>query len=590
MKLTLNLGIAQYLNGFLLVSVILIALCLRQESVAGRGLVLSFNVAIVGCVAMFFLFFFILRVMQIRGRFTLSSTRAFLWLLLASVVLYIPLLYAPVKWQPEAAWRLTGLILGVAFFFCCLQVRYTHRQVYSLICAILLAVCVQAVFALQQLFIPAWSWAPLYGQRVYGTFFQPNVLASFIATGVALSLTLLLLPGFALVQARYENWRKWILASALFIFSLLLVVIQSRAGWLGGIAVVLIFLWRFGKLSIKRSTLVATALLLGALMGISLLLFGETAAGTINHEHSNQARWTMLRDTLAMIAQKPMLGWGYGGFEYSFQHFRINQIPPTIVTEIARHPHNEILLWVSEGGAVALVGVLLLAVAGGRVVLQAWRRDRQAVTTSPSSLAGVATSLCIALLPILIHMQLEYPFYLSILHFVVFLLLFAMADRIGGGVMARRACSPTCSALVAGTIVACALAVAVVMGFALKGNLAIAKVERFGMVDIEQLNTLPALSAWVHRERVTFDKQVHGLLTYNRTHDERLLEAYSQWAQQYLMRRIDKNVYASLIVILQHQEQHVAAEFYRRDAVRLFPTDIRFQVNDAEHRDEGDRQ
>ncbi|WP_273855337.1 O-antigen ligase family protein [Serratia liquefaciens] len=547
-----------------------------SESMAGKGLTLVINVIVTGLVAASVFFIFITRVISTRGYFIFTSTPASRLLLLATVVLSVPLLYTQPQWLNEAVWRIVGLALGVGFFFCCLQMRSTHRMVYGVICVLLLLVCVQALVAVLQLFVPAWSWVPLYGRRVYGTFLQPNVLASFIATGLALSLMLFLLPGFALAQTCHERYRQRALVLMLALFSALLVLIQSRAGWLGGIVVALLFLWRFGALSSKRSLWATSAILLGALTGIGLLLFADTATSAINHDHSNLARLSMLRDTLAMIADKPWSGWGYGGFEYSFQHFRINQTPPTAVTEIARHPHNEILLWISEGGVVALVGILLLSAAGLRVVLQVWRYDQNAFAGKARPLAGVPTALCIALLPMLTHTQLEYPFYLSTLHFVVFLLLLAMADRLSGGVTVRKVFSSTCSALLAGTVAACTLVVAIVAGFALKGNLAIAQVERFRMVDITPIKTLPALSTWVHRERVMFNEQVHGLLAYNHTRDERQLEAYSQWAQRYLTRRIDKNVYASLIMILQHQEQDFAAEHYRRDAARLFPTDVRF--------------
>ncbi|WP_455872368.1 O-antigen ligase family protein [Serratia proteamaculans] len=83
-----------------------------------------------------------------------------------------------------------------------------------------------------------------------------------------------------------------------------------------------------------------------------------------SHTGSNHVRYTMLRDTLAMIAEKPLLGWGYGGFEYSFHHFRINQTPPTVVTEIARHPHNELLLWWVEGGRGRTAGYAALGAGG----------------------------------------------------------------------------------------------------------------------------------------------------------------------------------------------------------------------------------
>ena len=63
----------------------------------------------------------------------------------------------------------------------------------------------------------------------------------------------------------------------------------------------------------------------------------------------------MLKSTLAMIAEKQLLGWGYGGFEYSFQHFRLAQGLSIEGVDIVRHPHNELLLWWVEGGMSTLL-------------------------------------------------------------------------------------------------------------------------------------------------------------------------------------------------------------------------------------------
>lgn len=526
------------------------------------------------CVILISAFSLFLLWLAISSRRALIITPALRLLTIGCIILSVPLIYAPDDWAAEGAWRVVGLLLGALFLFSCLQLRYSRGAVYAVLGVMLLLVVAQATIALLQLFAPGWSPVPLYGRRVYGAFYQPNVLASFIATGLALALMLFLLPGFVLARARYEHCRQWTLIVLLVVFSAVLVWVHSRAGWLGGIVVAVSCLWCFGRVLKGRSAAAAGAMLSGVLLGMGVLLVGG-GEGAINHEGSNQARWTMLRDTLAMIAEKPWLGWGYGGFEYGFQHFRINQTPPTVVTEIARHPHNEILLWVVEGGVVAWSGVALILLGGFLVMRQVVRYDRQAFADG-RRMAGVPTALCIALLPMAIHTQLEFPFYLSTLHFAVFLVLMAMADRLSGGVMVRRPLSPAWGVLVAGSMPALALGVAVVAGFAIKGSLALKQVEMFRMQDVTPLKTLPSLSRWVHQERVTFDEQVHALLIYNRTREERLLEEYSQWAQSYLTRRIDKNVYASLLQILQHQGKPALAERYRRDAERLFPNDVRF--------------
>ncbi|MBH3000356.1 O-antigen ligase C-terminal domain-containing protein [Serratia marcescens] len=532
----------------------------------------TFNIFVTGIVFLSLFLFWVIFLAQAK---TIATTPTFYVMAASGMLLGLPLIYSPGCWIPEATHRIVGLGVGFLYLFSCLQLHFDRRTLAWTINILLLLVVIQAFVALQQLFVPEFAWAPLYGKRIYGTFFQPNVLASFIATGLALALMLFLLPAFSLVRAEYERLRLAGLAVILMVFSALLVWGQSRAGWLGGIMVLLLFIGRFGRVYPTGSALACAAILFGILVGLGGLWFGGETIMSISHEHSNQARWTMLQDTLSMIADKPLLGWGYGSFEFAFQHYRINQATPTIVTEIARHPHNEVLLWVVEGGVVALIGWAFILLGAFRVVCRARRQDREAFVTG-SPLAGLPTALCIALAPIAIHTQLEYPFYQSALHYFAFLLLFAMADRLSHGTDARPAKTSHSAPLIATLLSSMALAATVATGFSLKGKRAITQTELYAMEDITPLKTLPALSRWLFQERVIFDEQVNALLTYNRTHDEQLLEQYRQWAQSYLTRRIDKNVYASLITILCHQGQFASAEHYRRDAARFFPREPTF--------------
>lgn len=510
-----------------------------------------------------------------KYRFTTIALPLFV---IGIAVLSIPLLYADPAKLSRGGWRMGALVAGLVFYFAWLQVRQSRIQRQSMWLLLLLAVFGQAALALVQLFAPEWAWVPMKGNRIYGIFQQPNVLASFMATGLALVLMLFLLPCFILRQAQYEHFRRAFLGVLLLALSALLMWINSRVGWLGGGLVALLFLWRFGVFFPARSKQAASLLVTGGLVGLAGMVWsGEDGGlGYLSHEGSNQARWTMLRDTLRMIAEKPMLGWGYGSFEYSFLHFRINQIPPTVVTEIANHPHNEILLWWVEGGLVALLGMGLIVFGGGRLVVRAWRRDAQALNTG-SRVAGEPTAMCIVLLPIALHTQLEYPFYLSTLHVFVFLLVMATLERRVSGVMGRRQLPTSAGWALRGLLPVASVATVLLMVLALQGGLTLTRVERAGLMDVREIQAMPMLSHWVHQERATFDEQTNALLSYNRTQDETLLKSYARWAQDYLTRRIDVNVYASLIIILQHQARWEAAEQYRREACLLFPRDARFQ-------------
>lgn len=507
------------------------------------------------------------------------STVAFPMFILGAAVLSVPLIYAAPSGLASAGWRVAGLFAGLVFYFSWLHVRLSHVQRQGLWLVLLMAVCGQAVLALVQMFLPDFAWVPMKGNRPYGIFQQPNVLASFVATGLALALMLFLLPGFVLRKAWHEHCRQSFLVISLLLMPALLVWTQSRVGWLGGALAALLFLWRFNAASPLRCKQAAMLMAISVLTGITMMLLSgpESNLEYIAHHGSNHARWTMLRDTLRMIAEKPLSGWGYGGFEYQFMHYRINQVPPTLVTEIASHPHNELLLWWVEGGVVALLGMGLIVSGGVGLVIRTCRQDRLELTHGSRRHAGEPIALCIVLLPMALHTQLEYPFYLSVIHFMVFLMVLATLESQVSIRSDRMLLPPLLGRILRYFLTVASVSTMVLMVFALQGGMMLTRAERSGLVDLSQVRAMPALSHWVHRDRVDFDEQVNALLTYNQIHDETLLKEYSLWAQYYLMKRIDANVYASLIPILQHQGQQAAAERFHHDGMLLFPADTRFQ-------------
>lgn len=491
------------------------------------------------------------------GRARLSLTPTARLLLLGIAVLALPLLYTRPEWREDALWRCAGLLGGWLFYVACLQLRLTARQRNLLLYGLLFAVSVQALLAALQLFAPALAWVSPNGSRVYGVFQQPNVLGSFIATGLALALSLLLAP------LSTPTRRQLPLLALLTAFSALLVLIQSRAAWLGGALAAALLLWRFARQSPAASRWAGGALLLGVALGLMGLFTGQQEL--IAREGSNYSRLTMLQDTLSMILAKPLLGWGYGGFEYSFAHFRLQAMPWREVLEVAGHPHNEILLWWVEGGLPALAGIVLVFIAGALLLKRAWQRDRE----QP---AGARVGLFLVLLPMLVHTQLEYPFYLSAPHWLAFLLLLALLD---GQTGAPRPL-PFAKALSLPVAIA-AIGVLVMAVFAWQGRMALTQSERTMLATIDSIEQMPAPAAWIYRERKTFDEQSHSLLVYNQTRDDALLTGYRQWADAYLQRRIDANVYATLIMILRYQGAQAEADARQREAAFLFSRDMRFR-------------
>ncbi|MCP1107408.1 Wzy polymerase domain-containing protein [Serratia nevei] len=556
-KTTINAPILAVLP--LLLIWMAVILPVYHPNMGGGGLALPQNILAWGAMALTTL---IVTATVCLGRARLSLTPTARLLLLGIAVLALPLLYTRPEWREDALWRCAGLLGGWLFYVACLQLRLTARQRDLLLYGLLFAVGVQALLAALQLFAPTLAWVIPNGGRVYGVFQQPNVLGSFIATGLALALWLLLAPLCAPTR------RQLPLLALLAIFSALLVLIQSRAAWLGGALAAALLLWRFARRHPATSRWAVGALLLGVAIGLTVLFTGsglDGRAGLIGRELSNSARLTMLHDVGAMILAKPLLGWGYGGFEYSFAHFRLQTMPWRDVLEVAGHPHNEILLWWVEGGLPALAGIVIILVAGALLLKRAWQRDRE----QP---AGARVGLFLVLLPMLVHTQLEYPFYLSAPHWLAFLLLLALLDGQTGEPrplpFARLLSLPVAMA---------AIGVLVMAVFAWQGRMALTQSERTLLATIDSIEQMPPPAAWIYRERKTFDEQSHALLVYNQTRDDALLTGYRQWANAYLQRRIDANVYATLIMILRYQGAQAEADARLREATFLFARDARFR-------------
>lgn len=509
------------------------------------------------------------------------------WTLLAILILSIPLVYTAPQWRETALIRVLALLGGWVFYFSLLQYPLLRVGRHILYYAILAATVLQAVIALLQFTVPAcvpaWLAYPISGSRASGVFQQVNVLASFMATGLALALMLFLLPTFACKHPLHERLRVTGLGGVLMLFGVMQVWMQSRIGRVGSTTVALMLVWHFYSIAPRRTLWAASLMVVGLLIGCITLLDGgggDHGPLYVSHDSSNHARYTMLRDTLMMIGQKPLAGWGYGGFEFNFQHFRLTQAPPVVITEIARHPHNEILLWAVEGGLIAMLGMLLLLAGGLRLVMTVLRVGRASARCAPR-VAGEATALCIVLLPIVLHTQTEFPFTLSAAHWAIMLLLLALLDRQTAPLSsARMQVSPATAGVLRIALPTLAIPLALMAGIGLYGNLMLTTIERHYLVTLEPARRVMAFDLWVNRERWQYDCQTHALLTFNHTRSSQLLDSYVQWARTYLSRRIDKNVYAAWISIAQSRQDTLTYRRLLQEAHTLFPEDTRFIPQD----------
>ncbi len=358
--------------------------------------------------------------LQIAGTAQITTSSLFRGLVLSTLVLLIPLFF-PASASIIDLGRFYSIFAGLLLFLALQQLQLDERQVTVLFFWVLLAVLIQALFGWVQYAAPETTLIlgvlPV-GSRPYGVFRQPNVMASFLATGLVIS-------SFLMVRLQQENRRKIYQVTCLLAplaIVPLLVVLNSRVGWLGSlIGALLVLPYQYSQTG-KRITLAWVAMfLLGFIVGLLLLEQSGGWAAAAAKLQVDPSRAFIFPQVLRMIAENPLLGVGYGNFEASYNLFAAN-LYASGITENAgypnlHHPHNELLYWGAEGGIIALFALLLAAWYVLKSILRAPKGHRLV-------LVGL-------FFPIVLHTQTEYPFYHSIIHFVVFVLVIYLVDRLG---------------------------------------------------------------------------------------------------------------------------------------------------------------
>lgn len=99
--------------------------------------------------------------------------------------------------------------------------------------------------------------------------------------------------------------------------------------------------------------------------------------------------------------------------------------------------------------------------------------------------------------------------------------------------------------------------------------------ERSGLVDMQPLDKL--INPYIQWERYQYIRHINLLLQFNQNPDPALLTQFRVWAEQYIQLHNDPNVYLSLIMITQYQNDLSQARHLRDTAHALFPQNPAFR-------------
>lgn len=316
--------------------------------------------------------------------------------------------------------RLLYLWGGCLFLFGLFQYNFKQGRIDRILLMIVLLGFIHACIGLLQIFpinnLP--SWLPKNPSAIpTGIFQHINNQASFQVTTIILTLWLFTRP-----IIRYGNpWYFGLLLAVLICATFITSYSGSRVGALALLIALPLFVlgrWVFIKKDNKRWMLIFFVFIL-SLLSANLLekqrghhsIFDKTIA--MNAGFSGSARLGIYSIAIELIKEKPILGHGIGSFVEVWQRGKVDfyakHPEATLPSQRVSHPHNEIIMWMVEGGSLAGIGLLLLVMS----VLLSLKR-------LPHSRRYAYAAI---LVPIALHTQVELPFYISSIHWFVFLIL-----------------------------------------------------------------------------------------------------------------------------------------------------------------------
>ncbi len=404
---------AKFLVGTTLATAFLLLGHLKLPNDGGHALFLPFNILV--WIAIFLIVAAGIWTESQSGVIRISGMTKGLFL--ASCFLTVPVFY-PQANIGESLYRLIGVWGGLLLFSSLQQFSIDKRYVYYVLLLIVFATWIEAgrywLYMFSE-YTSAGAFPRESDSSLYGVFQQRNVMATFIGTGIVFS-------AYLLCEREQLTENK-----ALLIFLILTPVflaqilhtMSSRAGWYGTVLGIIFILPLFNhKAGFKLMTTWFCALLAGLSLSVLLTNTGDWVAPTKNIVSLNGLRTSIYPQSLAILADHWIGGIGYGRFEAGYIQFVAEKFSQggldTVAVPDTFHPHNEFLLWGVEGGILPVIGLLLASWTVLRRVLK---------------LEAIYCMAVIGLfLPITFHSQVEYPFYHSALHWLIFILLILLVD------------------------------------------------------------------------------------------------------------------------------------------------------------------
>ncbi|WP_070963323.1 PglL family O-oligosaccharyltransferase [Vibrio sonorensis] len=533
----------------------LIAMHVFMPNPGGAGLSLAFNATTWSAISLVLG----IGLYQMGTQGQIHYNKLTIGLFISCLLMTVPALF-PNALLDYSAPRLTGLWAGFLLFVVLQQFPFSNKQKQRLLWFVLLAVALQAIYGWVQFLIlqpDNWFGYNTDVNRPYGIFQQPNVMASFLGTGLVLS-------GYLLTRhpVKYRHVTSVLTLYCMPLLTVpLLVIISSRTGWLGATLATVLLTPYIIRFSNKRRLFRWIALVfVGLGLGIGVVSTGIGGSDLLfaKKAHLESPRSYTYPQTLDMIIEKPFTGYGYGRFEpeylvYTARQHQLNENYKPGLPSLD-HPHNELFYWTVEGGILPLLAILLAVILVLSRLYQAKKGTRLAMFS--------------LFLPIFIHSQLEYPFYHSAIHWISFIILLYWVDQRASSYRVASF-SKISQTLFRSTSLLLPILTCVYMATVLHSNYLLTQFERNPTQNVDRLNEVSNPIAW--QDRLNWDIYSSYLNLGLIKGDPSLIQPFIDWAHTLIPLKPRPALYTNLILAYQEIGDDVRAEQIRSEAEFLFP-------------------
>ena len=227
---------------------------------------------------------------------------------------------------------------------------------------------------------------------------------------------------FTTMQSSSKRWLTILLGGGLFIITLALFATSSRGGILTWALLLPIMLWAVYKNTQSKQLLIIILTIAALAYACSTLtLHSDITKRTfqLSNDASTSARLMIWQSTIKMAQAHPIVGTGWDTFKAYYSAYR----SPLEYTTSGRYSHSDYLQFATEGGVIATL--LLLGLAVG-VVLQLRKCLKQ--TIDANYLEAVA--LLLGLIAIFIQASVNFIFYFAFINVLAGLYLAYVAQLI----------------------------------------------------------------------------------------------------------------------------------------------------------------